>query len=272
MSHLTFEPQPDVAPLLALADEYERYAVAVVDKGNARILSVFVGEIEEREEIRDLVISKHDQGGWSQARYQRHHEAHVYWHLKRVVQQLSELLRRRRFDRLIVMGPEEATSALRHVLPHALAQRLVAVVPGSLTASDRDIVERTLAVEREIEREAEERLLGHVLDNAGPGGRATVGVAPTLAALWADLVQTLLVAHGLRIDGSECPNCARLEPGRLERCPTCNAAMRPVHDLFHGAMARALDQAGRVEVLQGAAGGLGAVLRYPSVVPQAASG
>jgi peptide chain release factor subunit 1 len=257
-NHLTFEPQPDVAPLLELADEYERYAVAVVDKGTARILSIFAGEIEEREEVESLVIGKHDQGGWSQANYQRHHEAHVFWHLKRVVQRLSGLLRRRRFDRLILMGPEEATSALRHLLPHVLAQRLAAVIPGTLAANDREIVDKTLEVERRIEREAEERLLDQVLDNAGPAGRATVGVTPTLAALWADLVQTLLVSHGLQMEGSECPNCARLDPGRVKSCPACGAAMRAVHDLLHRAMARAVDQAARVEVLHGgrtAAGG-----------------
>lgn len=101
---------------------------------------------------------------------------------------------------------------------------------------------------------------------------------PTLAALWADLVQRLVVAHGVHADGSECPNCGRLDPGHVESCPTCGKPMRPVHDLFHRAMARAVEQAGAVEVVHGAiarrlvelGGGLGALLRYPSPVPQAA--
>jgi len=33
-------------------DEYERYAVAVVDKERARLFTVFLGEIEEMEEFR----------------------------------------------------------------------------------------------------------------------------------------------------------------------------------------------------------------------------
>ena len=52
--------------------------------------------------------------------------------------------------------------------------------------------------------------------------------------------------------------------------------MRPVHDLRHRAMGRTVEQPGSVEVLHGAAarrqaelgGGLGALLRYPSPVPQ----
>jgi peptide chain release factor subunit 1 len=55
---------------------------------------------EQGEAFKDFVPGKHDQGGPSQARYQRHHEAHVHWHLKRVVSHLAEMLRRRQLDRL----------------------------------------------------------------------------------------------------------------------------------------------------------------------------
>jgi len=185
--HLAFEPAADVAPLLALLDEYERYAVALVDKQRARLFTVFLGEIEERASFQEeLLPAKTDQGGLSQAGDQRHHEAHVHWHLKRVVQRLAELHRRRPFDRLILAGPEEATTALRGLLPRALAHRLVAVVPAQASAGDAEILQATLDVETRVEREMEERLFGRVLDLIGPGGRATLGVGPTLAALWAD--------------------------------------------------------------------------------------
>jgi hypothetical protein len=58
--------------------------------------------------------------------------------------------------------------------------------------------------------------------------------------------------------------------------PACGHATSPVHDLFHRAMERAVEQSGSVDVLHGAAsrrlleigGGMGALLRYPSPVPQ----
>ena len=279
-NHLVFEPRPDVAPLLRIMDEYERYAVALVDKTRARLFSVFIGEIEESDALRDTdAVGRTDQGGWSQARYQRHHEAHVYSHLKTVAQRLAELHRRRRFERLILAGPEEAATELRRVLPRMLARRVVAVIPADIDAGVRDILDKTLAVERRIEREDEERLLRQLVDLAGPGGRSVLGVRPTLAALWADLVQTLVVAQGARGEGSECPNCERLDPGRVERCPTCGSAMRHVHDVFHRAVQRAVERAGRAEIVYGDAerrllelgGGLGALLRSPSPVPQLVS-
>jgi peptide chain release factor subunit 1 len=277
--HLAFEPTPDLAPLLELVDEYERYAVALVDKETARLFTVFLGEIEESEAFRDSVPGKHDQGGPSQARYQRHHEAHVHWHVKRVAQRLAELFRRRRFDRLILAGPAEATSRLRRALSRALAHRLAAVIPAEAFAKPAEILEKTLEVERRVERDIEHRLLEELFDAAAAGGTATLGVEPTLDALWADVVQTLVVADGAHVGGRECPKCGRLEAGNATSCPACGAEMRAVHDLVHRAMGRAPGQAGRVEVVHGdaaqrllAVGGMGALLRYRWPLAQAGAG
>jgi hypothetical protein len=49
--HLAFELMPDLAPLLRLLDEHERYAVALVDKEKARLFSVFLGEIEVERQV-----------------------------------------------------------------------------------------------------------------------------------------------------------------------------------------------------------------------------
>jgi hypothetical protein len=57
-----------------------------------------------------------------------------------------------------------------------LAGRLAAVIPADTFASDADILAKTLEVERQVEREAEERLFAELLELAGPGGRATLGV------------------------------------------------------------------------------------------------
>jgi peptide subunit release factor 1 (eRF1) len=93
-------------------------------------------------------------------------------------------------------------------------------------------------------------------------------------------VQTLVVADGAHVDGSQCPNCARLDRGRVAACPACGQPMQPVHDLIHRAMARTLDQAGSVEIVRGRAGrrlhelgeGVGAILRYRSPAVSVAGG
>ena len=273
--HMAWDLKPDVAPLLEVADEYERYAVVLVEKDRVRLFTVFMGAIEESAALRDEEVPpRHDQGGVSQSHFQYHHDLHVLWHLKRVAGRLAALSRRRPFDRLILAGPEDVTSELQPLLPGSLARRVVAVVPLETYANEREILEKTLEIEARVEREAEERLLQELFETAGAGGRATRGLTPTLEALWLGEVRTLVVADGAEVAGSECTNCGRLEPGDVAICPACGSVMGSVHDVIHRAMARTIEQAGRVEVVHGdaagrllqAGGGLGALVRFRATV------
>ena len=61
---------PYVEPLVADADA-ERWCVLLVNRRNARFFVGDGGTLEETDRVEDDVHSQHDQGGWSQARYQR---------------------------------------------------------------------------------------------------------------------------------------------------------------------------------------------------------
>jgi peptide chain release factor subunit 1 len=277
--HLAYEPKPHLAPLLEILDEYERYAVAVVDKRNARILSIFLGEIEDRQDLKDFVPGKHDQGGWSQARYQRHHEAHVDRHLRRVVDWLIDLYRRRGFDRLILLGPEEPVSALKPLLPEDLASRTAATVSAETSIADAQVLELIRDVQTDVERGAEERLVNEVLDYAAAGGRGAAGIGPVLDAIILGDVQRLLVAEGTQVSGGECPKCGLLQNGSVSACPSCGNELDRVSDLVERMIQRTLDQDGSVEIVHGApaerlrakAEGAAALLRFPIPTPEAAA-
>jgi peptide subunit release factor 1 (eRF1) len=43
-----------------------------------------LARIEDSDVFADEVPGRHHEGGIAQARFQRHHEAHVHWHLKRL--------------------------------------------------------------------------------------------------------------------------------------------------------------------------------------------
>jgi peptide subunit release factor 1 (eRF1) len=269
--HLAFDVRPDIGGLLELVDDYERFAVALVSKDRGRLFTVFAGGIEEIEMVQDYVPGRIDTGALKQSKIQRHHDMHVLWHLKNVVSHLSTLQSRRNFDRLIIMGPVEATTELQHILPHALRNRIAAVVRAESNATTAEVLDKALEVGRQIEAEGEERLVRDVLEMAGSGGRAACGVNPTLEALWIGDVRMLLVAEGTQITGTECSNCRRLHRGTASACGTCGAPTRVVADFVHQIAARAVDQGGRVEFVHGAAAerlnsageGLAAFLRYP---------
>jgi peptide subunit release factor 1 (eRF1) len=269
--HLAFEVRPDIAALAELVDDYERVAVALVSKDKARLFTVVAGAIEEKIAVEDFVPGKTDVGGWKKSKIQRHHEQHVLWHLKKVVTRLSQLKSRHNFDRLILMGPVEATSELQELLPHELKTCVAAVVPAEQHVTDAAILEKTIEVERRLEADAEDRLVSQVIDTAGPGGRATRGVDATLEALWVGDVRTLLIAAALQLAGTECSNCRRLHRGNSPTCQSCGAPARPLRDFVHQLEGRAVGQSARVEVVHGvaadrlknAAEGLAAFLRFP---------
>jgi peptide chain release factor subunit 1 len=220
---LSFDRHPLVTPLLGLIKDLERSVVALVDKQSARLLLVFEGRIESVEAFTDDVPGKHDQGGPAQARLQRHHEDHVQRHVNRVVHALSDRLRHHAFDRLILAGPEEATTEVRARLPQDLARRLVATVPAEMFATDAEILQLALEVEQRAEHEHEEGRVTAVIDGSRSNGPGSCGTSATLEAVWLRQVLSLVLADGLTASGSECPIDGRLYPGRI-RSPTSPTA------------------------------------------------
>jgi peptide subunit release factor 1 (eRF1) len=266
---VAYAERPLLTPLLDVLDEYQRFAVAVVDKERARLLVVFLAAIETAASFVDPVPASQDQGGPAQPRYQRHHEAHVHEHLKRVVARLSEMLRAHRFDRLVLAGPDEATAELLRLLPHELAERLVETIRLDAGASEAEVLTRTLEVERRVERAAEAQLVAEVLEVA-PAGGAACGRDAALEALWLRQVETLAVADGLVVPGGVCPVDGRLVAEGAGACPVCGTTPRLVEDVIAAAVDRAIEQDGRVEVVHGqaaerlrdACGGVAAQLRF----------
>ena len=85
---------PLVAPLARLARR-ERWCVALVNRRDARIFRGSPDGLCEIEQIHDLVFGQHDQGGWSQARFQRGIEKEKDDHLKHTAEALMKHFKRR---------------------------------------------------------------------------------------------------------------------------------------------------------------------------------
>src|SRR6266567_3446276 len=94
-------------PLEAMLEVSESFCTVLVDSAKARIFLSEMGRIDERTDLFDDVPGRHDQGGWAQARYQRHIDDHRQKHLRRTGEVLFRFSKRNRFDHLILGGPEE---------------------------------------------------------------------------------------------------------------------------------------------------------------------
>lgn len=264
-----FADRPFVAQLAAVLDEQERYGVVLLDKEQARILSVYLGRVEHCSELSDDYPGRTAMGGWAQARYARHREAHLHRHVLHVVEAVRAELRRRPFDRLIAGGPDQAFSAFLGVLPRGLRARLVGTFTAELFASDQEVLDRVRVIEEAAQRRAEAELVDHLIDTARGGGLAVLGWDQTLQALGEGRVHKLLLAEGMSQSGRACPEGHFAAVEAAGACPVCGRALQAVADAGEWAVEAAFDTDASVETVRGEAApalmrerGVGAVLRY----------
>lgn len=261
---------PLLEPLQAILDEYERIAVVLFDRKRARVLTVYLGEIEEHLIIDGEVPRKQKTGGWAalaQSRYARHLDDHLLRHARHTVSALQTILRTHPFDRLLVGGPDETLAVLRHQLPQPLRRRLAGVVHLEPFASHDQILRAALEALQSSERQAEMAMVDELFE-AETSAHAVLGLDATLPAVSDGRAHVLLIADSFAAVGGECPSCGRLVAGPGP-CPSCGHATEPLADLGDRVVQRALALGARVEEVSGDAAqrlltrdGIGAWTRY----------
>ena len=263
-SRVVLDRSPYLEPLVAEAHE-DRWCVLLVNRRDARF---FVGDgsaLEETDRVKDDVHSQHDQGGWSQARYQRGVEKEKDDHLVHVAHVAFGAYKQRGFDRLLVGAPEELVHELEQKLHPYLRERIAGRLHLDVENSSTEDVRA--AAERAIEdwrRRREREALDRLAEGVGRGGRGAAGLAAVLQALNEQRVDTLLVAENFRSQGGRDRETGMLHPGdhgpdgtELERC----------ENIVEPAIEKAIEQSARVIKVRyhddlGPLGGIGAVLRY----------
>jgi peptide subunit release factor 1 (eRF1) len=244
---------PQLRPLEAMLDDNERIAVVLFDSGRARILSIFLGEIESEQYFESDVPGKQATGGWyslAQTRMVRHREDHIRRHAERTTRETMDMLRRRSFDRLLLGGPPEALAILRRELPRPLLSRVAGQLDVELLAPDAQVLKAVHEAADSIELDADKHLVDELLTD---GPHAVVGLAGTLAALADGRVHSLVLADSFRTPGSRCAVCDRLVTYEHD-CPACGGEIMPVADLSEAIIARAHAQGARIHYVRGAAG------------------
>jgi peptide chain release factor subunit 1 len=264
---LSVSSRPHLLPLEAMLESFETFCAALVDREKARIFMTVGGQIEEVSEILDDVPGWHDQGGWAQGRLQRHIKDHIQRHLKHVGEALLRQHRDHGFDHLILAGPDEVVAELERELHDYVRRTVVARVTLPMMARAIDVLERTLAIEEELQTRREWESVDRLVSETGSAtGRAVAGFEDTLAALESGRVETLIVALGLEASGVRCTRCGHLATGG-DTCSVCGADLEEAPDLVEEAMELALRQRCEVETVQDVlglttVGGIGALLRF----------
>src|SRR4051812_6767451 len=139
------------------------YGVVVVNRQVARIFRGSRDRLDEITRVDDQVHRRHDQGGWSQARYQRSVDKEAQDHLKNASDELLRRHRRRPFEALFVGAPEAIFNDFCERLHPYLKERVAGRIDVDVEHTNADEVQRAAeqtieAHERKLEKEALDRL------------------------------------------------------------------------------------------------------------------
>src|SRR4051795_5202019 len=175
-SRVVIDSTPYVEPLVQ-ATAGGLWCVLLANRRTARIFTGTPEQLDETDRVEDNVHSQHQQGGWSQARYQRAVDEDVRDHLAHTAAVVFDLFKREGFEHLIIGAPEETVGDLEHHLHPYLQERLAGHVRLDVENSGVDAV-RGAASEciAEYERRRERELLDRLEHGLGAGGRAAAGV------------------------------------------------------------------------------------------------
>lgn len=255
---------------LARIGACESWWVLLVDRRRARLLEGSLDGLEElwRTEAEQMHGEQHDQGGWSQARYQRSVEKEVVDHLRAVSDHvLRRMQSNGRIDGLLVGGPTETVPLMEQTLHPDVARCLkgrVEVDVGNSTPDD--VLKAAAPVLRELRSARDRELLARLAEGLATEGRAAAGLGPVLQAVHERRVETLLVFDGFSAAGHRCPRCGRLSVDISGACPVDGAVTEPVGDVVEAAIEDTWTQDAQVRVMQDVDlehhGCIAAVLRF----------
>ena len=238
---------PLIGPLAKLARR-ERWCVTLVSRRDARVFRGSPDGLREVDQIHDDVHGQHDQGGMSQARYQRSVEKEVADHLKRSAERLLRHFKRQPFERLVLGGPREVVAEFESHLHAYLSDRLAGRVEVDV---DTASAERVLEVAREHFEEVERSQERDAMERVEQGSRAASTLEDVLRALNERRVETLLLGERFQDVGTFCLVCGWLGPEGPDSCPADGTPLERCDDLAEAATELALQGAADVLPLRG---------------------
>jgi peptide chain release factor subunit 1 len=255
-----------LAPLVPLVGRGDGALVAVVNRERGNVYRLRDGRLVEVADHTEEQPRRHDQGGWSQSRFQRHIDELAADHMRAVAEEVARQVRSSTNGlQVVVVCAEENRPQFVELLPQEATQALAGWVHAEAHAGPADLLAAVLPVlDRARMRRAQEALERWRAESA-KNGRAASGWKATLEAASDARVEVLLAQEGARREAWECPQCGRAaaEPGE---CPLDGATLLRERDGLDLAVRHTLAHGGRVLSVdrrdEGPAEGIGALLRF----------
>ena len=190
--------QPHLYPLARIESQYPRYAAVLTDTNSARILVVATGEVVDDRELKGVKTRRNSQGGWSQARFQRHLENFHLQHVKEVVDVLDRIVQDEGIEQIVIAGDEVVTPLLHEQMPKQLAEKVVDRVRIESGAPVDEVLKTTLEAMKRSDQASDVEAVDAVVGAYRAGGLGVVGPEETLEAFSQGQVDELLINASVR--------------------------------------------------------------------------
>jgi peptide chain release factor subunit 1 len=253
-----------LVPLLPALERDRELILAAVGRERGTLWRTRNRRTELVEDRTQEIHPQHDQGGWSQSRFQRSIEEDALEHFRDVADILAKTIQPGSGTLLLVACVEEQRSTFEELLAPHVRDALLGWTTIEAHAGEEALeaeAEHLLATRLESEREA---LLERWREARANGDRATASWDVAVEAAADAAIDTALV-DGRSPHAWVCPVCERgsLKPGAcpLDGTPLVEEPGGALELVVHGTLANG-GQVRRVEGL-GETEGVAALLRFP---------
>lgn len=242
-SQWTLSSSPNLRQLARILDDYEHSLAVVVNSEKARIIQITPEATAEESMITEGFPGRHDQGGWSQARFQRHVEEHLMRHLKRAAEAVVRDWDEHHYTTAVLGGQDHITAQFIKLLPKRITQTVAGTLNLDISDSQENLVHSVVHLIREVE----ERRAGEELIRLQSSGNLLEGWDNVVPAINQSRISTLFIKAGDTKPGWVCPVCDLLGEKVPLGCPICGGSVVTA-DLVDASVAKVERDGGRIEI------------------------
>jgi peptide subunit release factor 1 (eRF1) len=268
-NRIVFDANFYVRPISAILDKYSPICVLLISRREARWYEVSMGEIRALDTITSDVPSRVREGGFEGTegkRIERHADAHLQDHFKKIAQRTFDLGKKHPFEWLFIGSEDNHGADFEAHLHSYLREKIKAHIKSRLNDSPAKVLQEALEAEARLKKTEEEETVQRLVAELERGGLATSGLRDTIHRLNQFEVQSLVVTHNFSKPGRICPTHKILYLNELQ-CPICDKKTDIVQDIVDEAIETVIKRNGTVKHITPPSkldryGSIGAFLKY----------
>jgi peptide chain release factor subunit 1 len=196
-------------PLAPLVGRGDGALVAVVNRERGSLYRLRAGRLQEAADLSEEQPRRHDQGGWSQSRFQRHIDELAADHFRRVAEVIDRRVRAGNITRLVVACPGEVRPEFEHLLSQEARHALAGWAAVEAHAGPPEVLQAVSPLLEKARAADEAAQLERFREEHGRAGRAVGGWAGTLEAASDARVEVLLYTESAQRHAWQCLQCGR---------------------------------------------------------------